>query len=111
MPCQIRSDALRTKARRAWRLLLLPGEHDLDDGDDLPVPVLDADAVGTAGIGVFLHFVHEPRLGRRCGHRQTAARFGLRDPSAPVKREHVRDRAADLLVGKGHESGREPAGS
>ena len=68
------------------------------------MPVLDADAVGAAGIRVFFNLVHEPCLGRSRGYRQSAA--GLRFPWgfwSPMECQHVRDRAADLLIGKGDE--------
>src|SRR6516162_9189053 len=77
---------------------LVAGRDNLQDGDHLAVTVLDADAVGTAGIGVRLPLDDEPSQGRGRGDRQAAGRFALAGAlRSAVEGEHVRDRAPGLL--------------
>ena len=90
---------------------LVAGLDDFQDGDQMTVAVLDADAVGTAGIGVGLPLDDEPSPGRSCGDRQAAGRFALAGAlRSAVEGEHVRDHAPGLLIRQGHVARRQPAG-
>ncbi len=90
---------------------LVAGRDDFQDGDHLAVAVLDADAVGAAGIRVHLTFDDEPSPGRGRGDRQAADRFALAGTLRPaVDGEHVRDWGRGLLIREGHVARRQPAG-
>ncbi len=73
---------------------LVAGRDDFQDGYHLAVAVLDADAVGTAGIGVRLPLDDEPSPGRGCGDRQAAGRF-----SGPGARRPARLRVSTSGIG------------
>src|SRR5262249_36975969 len=87
---------------------LVSRRNDLDDRNDLSVPVLDHDSIGPMCINVALARHDESSLWRRRRNGHATGRFALSAAlGPPIQSKYVGNWSARLLIGKGDIAGRQ----